>query len=489
MKKKDKVELKFQDIQQSKLVILLKSMPLKQFEQFHQYLATPFFKVPANGVALFNYLKFDYPSFEQVDKLKAYQHVFAGEENYNPNKMNKAIWQLLSATEHFLTICELDENEWLKQRMLMNAYIKLNHKNFFISLANKLIRQLEKEKNNHFLQYYHLFELNYELYQTTDSKLGKEPKNLQSACEQLDLFYLATKIWLETELTNRRYMLKEHNQYFLLEDMASLQQHAACIADPLMDTCLQFINIFNGKAGISFKILDKLLGDRLSEFSDEIQSSFLLYLVNILNRVVIHQGKTEYIPIRLQVYKLAIEKGIFVQRNQMAEISFINIIIVLCLSQEFDYVEDFINQHSKFLDKKNKQNIIWIGRAYLCFHKKNFEDASNLLNKVKFSTLESKLWSYSLLSRTYYESFIKGKESPRLLKSSLTNFKKFIRRNHTLSDEKKLQYNNFILILSELVKSKNKSSKHSVLSGSALLDIIENQPVISKKWLKEKLNA
>lgn len=475
-------------MQQSKLVLLLQAMPIGQFEELCQFLKSPFFKISAPAVALFQYLKPAYPSFVQSEKIKAFQHVFPEDKNYGAQKLNKVMWQLLTAADHFLSVSEFIKDGFLQQRMLMNAYLKLNDKATFTALATASVDRLMENEEKHFIYHFDLFRLNYELQQVMGAKLSGEPLALKAACLHLDKFYLSAKLWLETELTNRQHLLSESANYFILEDISYLRIVAAQQSDPFLQTCLQFIEIIKGEQTIDHEKIQVLLNQNLPRFSHEIQSAVLLYLLNLLN-TAINNGQLAYLPIRFEVYKLGVEKGIFIQHNRMTEISFINIIIAACLTNEFDFAEDFINKYSKFIDTDLRINAMRLGRAYLCFHKKQFDHASTLLVKVQFSTLESKLWAYSLLSRSYYESFIRDKKNDRILKSFLATFEKFIRSNRSLSEAKKAPYMHYIIALKEMIRL-NKEMRPLYLGNgySFLLKYINNQSIIAKGWLLEKLD-
>src|SRR5688572_11768167 len=110
------------DLEDSKLVTLLKTLNKQEFERLEKYVKSPFFNSSEQLVTLFDLLKGDYPDFALISKDKIFR-VFYPKEEFKDKKIRDMLSRLLEIAQGFLSQIEFEKRSHLENVFAMNQMI------------------------------------------------------------------------------------------------------------------------------------------------------------------------------------------------------------------------------------------------------------------------------------------------------------------------------------------------------------------------------
>ncbi|MCY7328943.1 MAG: hypothetical protein LH618_10370, partial [Saprospiraceae bacterium] len=196
--------------------------------------------------------------------------------------------------------------------------------------------------------------------------------------------------------------------------------------------------------------------------------------------IKINQGKNEYYREMFAIFRTTIEYGLLLEDGRLSESLYKNIITVGLRVMEFEWVEQFIEQHSAFLPSNIRENARTFNLANLYSHRKQHSKVIELLRNVEYSDVVYALSAKLILVRTYYET-----DEVIALDSLIDSIRIFLRRNKVISKNQKREYNSFLHIVKKL--SSMPSSDQAALA-KLRQRVTETSSTMPKKWLLEKLD-
>ena len=145
--------------------------------------------------------------------------------------------------------------------------------------------------------------------------------------------------------------------------------------------------------------------------------------------------------------------------------------------------QKIIDQYNFFLDKNERKDAIVYSMAFLDFRQQKYLNAIDLLNSHSFEKPIHIIKSKSLLTRSFYEQFLKDTSYFELLIAQTYAFEKYIRRNSLFSAEKSRSYLNFIKYVRQLAIS----TLEKKIPENLLNSLESNSSVLCKQWLLQKI--
>jgi len=155
------------EIQDSKLIILLKSFTKAEFEKFEKFVKSPFFNSSEQLVSFFEILKKDHPDYKVLTKEKIFDH-FYPKEGYKDKKIRDLFSRMLEIAQSFLAQLEFEKNESTKSFYILNQLLERKLERHFKS------RYKETEKN---LSACTIIDEEYFISEYTKLKLNREQLN------------------------------------------------------------------------------------------------------------------------------------------------------------------------------------------------------------------------------------------------------------------------------------------------------------------------
>jgi hypothetical protein len=117
--------------------------------------------------------------------------------------------------------------------------------------------------------------------------------------------------------------------------------------------------------------------------------------------------------------------------------------------QKFAWTEPFIKKYTDILEEEYRLNAFNYSLADLSYHKQEIPTALTHLRELEFTDIFFTLDAKIMLLKIYYDN-----EEEEALLSLLTSFKIFLKRNKLILNEVRSTYENFINLLSQILKSK-----------------------------------
>jgi hypothetical protein len=194
----------------------------------------------------------------------------------------------------------------------------------------------------------------------------------------------------------------------------------------------------------------------------------------------INRGNESFRSEIFELYNYSLKKELIYINNEITPSTFRNIVVIALRLKEFNWAERFIEEYSKKLNLKYRDNIVRLNLSQIKFYKNRYHEVLDLLRSVDYEDITMNLQAKSILLATYYEL---DEYDP--LSSFLNSFKVYLSRKNKLIPKSRLvNYNNLIRFTKKLISTPF-TDKEALLK---LKKQIEEEPSIaSKAWLLEKL--
>ena len=195
----------------------------------------------------------------------------------------------------------------------------------------------------------------------------------------------------------------------------------------------------------------------------------------------INSGHENFLAEYFSLYEDLLNKEIIFENNELPTKHFLNVITIALRLKKFDWVSNFIETYSQYINEKEKENAVTYTLAQLHLYKKDFNKVLELLRFVEYKELSRKLNSKVMLINTYVE--LKEIEP---LYSLLDSFRTFLGRNTQINKEKQTSF----LILIKFVRRYISIQSTEIQKLKELkLKIEESESFVNKSWLLEKINS
>ena len=488
--KMDKKEKKSSFSSNSKLLRVLKILTLKEIESLKDCLNSPFQKASPEETDLFNYLKPAFPEFDEsrINKNDAFKILFP-DIKFNNQKINKIAASLCYKIEQFLIHAAVEQDSFLKDRLLMKAYNQHNSYQSFAKIANKLNSSLEENKAKCLDDYIDLFLINKEVFFHPETeKYALKVESLEDLYTNLDLFYTSAKLQFGIEYLTRSKMLAIEPDKRRLSELRGITDKHSNSKFDIYHKIIQLID--KGHQDHLYQSLQLDIKKYLKILSNSERAFIYQFLINHFNILISSKGKTQYTNELFQLYKFGVEHELFIQNHRMSDLVFINVVVSACLAKEFKYAKKFVSFYSQYLSSQIKDNAIQLSHAYLFFHQNKLSEVNDLLINIPYSNLSYKLRGKSLLLRCSFKNYLKSKKNLIRFSSNANSFKRFIDRNSSIPENKKEGYFNLIRILRKLsnkVLANNRDKQK--LKKELLKELSQIGALVAKNWVIQEINA
>ncbi len=471
-----------------KISIALSSLSIYELNSFLKFVQSPYFNVN-QYIAHFASIIIEAIKGNNLVEIAAqdiWKKVYKSEP-YNNQKFLKLNSDLTKLLEIYLAQKEMESSESLMTNLKLEGAKKRNLENLYSGIISEAER-LNKSEYNQSAEYYltkyqiekNLFSLKTENEKKNEKFEITSALNIKAITDNLDNFYIADKLrqyctllsWkkmykIEIELDNMDYIIQMANQppfntvppISIYYKMLLTYQDERNLANyhELRQLTKTFIHIFP------------------IEEQREIYSTILGYCINKINK-----NQSEFFRETFEVYKDGITENILLVDQSISVTTFRNIAIAALRVEEFSWTENFIHEYSKFVDEKYRDNAVQFSLARLEFYRKNYHKVLTHLNSVNYEDIWYNLNAKTIYLHSYYEL-----DEFDALESLLQSFKMYIRREKSLSTDRKTHYLHLIKFTSALMKINHRDQPKLMKLKS---EIETTQGVVSKPWLIEKVD-
>lgn len=462
----------------SKLILLLKSFSKKEIKEFNLFINSPLFNKNTDIINLLSILIKHYPEFSN----KRLSHNNISKKLYQKDDIKRlryAMTDLTKLCEKFIAFKNYESDEDFH---LLKAYQKRGLNKFF---NQELDKQNNVISNNSTIRDESFYQDQQELSEISFSHtLENDNRNidtkLQDLVDNLDLYYLSKKLKYSCEIINRMNVLKVDYDIKLLNNLIDYISENDIKETPSITIYFHVLKTLQEHENEQHYLnLKRLISKHLIRFKKEEQYDLYGYLQNYCIKQI-NSGNNEYLKELFKNYADMLANKVIIKNNLIAQFDFKNMVTVALRVDEFDWTKNFIDNYQDYLAEDHKINAITYNRARLAFYQTDYKKCLNELLKVEFTDIYYSLDSRSLLLKTYYQ--LNNFESALSL---INSFKVFLKRDKKISEYQNITYTNFLKISLQLVQLQLGYKRDINKIAEKLKNI---KQIADSTWLNEKIN-
>lgn len=429
-------------MKQTKLISALHVLNKKEINCFKEFIISPFFNKNEKVRKLVAYLLPHWPDFEheRIDKKVVYKEIY-GPERYDDIRINNLISYTYKLLESCLSIQQYINSSQFDATLAQELNSRKLHKHFERAIARtKGNLTNRKDKNSAF--YYQKFQMaDLEDNHFIETGARKFNESLQEKADNLDVFYLVEKLKVTTEMLNRQNILKQEYTIRLtdqLEQTIYNQWDYYKHFTPLYLYYKAYKTLSEPADESHFHDFVRSLNNKSVEVSDGLARELYGLAQNYCIRQI-NAGNTTYSGHILNLYKDMIGNTLILDNGFISEWDFKNIVTIGIRQKEFDWTEQFIEEHTNYLPEETKTNAYTYNLAMLYFGMKAYDKSLRLLIDVEFTDVFYHLGAKTTLLKIYYAEM-----ETEAFMNLYDTFKTYLHRNKLISETQKLSYNNML---------------------------------------------
>ncbi len=458
----------------SKLAQVINQLSSTDIRSIRKFLRSPFFNQRQDVIDLFEYMVttstnlIAEKAFEKLNLKRPFDLVH----------LRLVMSYLFRLIEKYLAVEELLENEETQQLQLIRAYQKRSASRQIAIAINEGFKDLKKSEKRNGDWYYHIFQLQLEQFQLESQESPSGELNRQELSDTLDIAYLITKLRQACLLIAHQGIYKSSFDIGLLDFIFPFLKEHHYLETPAVAVYYHcYCMLANPEDEHHFKSFKKLLLSKGMFFSDwEIRDLYLQAINYCIKQI--NGGADNYFNEVMDFYKEGLDKQYLLENGVLSRFTYHNIVAAAIMTQEFEWVDQFIYKYKKNLQRKYRESSFSFSLAKLEYHRKNYAAALELLQKSNYRDLLLNLGAKTVLIKIYYEL-----EEIDLLEAHLEAMKNYIRRKRLIGYHQK-NYQNIIQLTKKLLSINfyNKDEKRQ------LIQLIETaDPLTEREWLMQQL--
>ena len=466
-------------MEESKLISQLRLLQPHEFRKLGKMARSPFFTQNPHLLALYQYLKPDYPDFNnpRLDKPKVFRKIFPGHQ-YSDIKMRNLMRDLSSLVEELLVFNALQNEASLKKKLITDEYLNRKKEQLFHTELKQLRKGIENSPYRDAKYFYTQYQLNQlELDALQSTNLKKRMELLDHSIGSLSNFHELSAIKLETEKLAFSSFYSQHPEpYHDIRGNIIYQIYAQT------KTLYQTENL-----ELLTAIKDKIIRHQ-NEIRKPQQLELLLFLINF-GVGKMREDDLLYNDMVFDLYQTGMENQIIAWDGTISDTTFLNIVVTGAKAGQSDWVKTFLKNYAELLAGQARIDVTALAYIYFYFHQKNFLGVIQLLGQHHFTNLLQHIGARVYALRAYYELSLSDHSYQDFLFDKIHAFERFIRRNNKLSEEKQKAYLNFTAFLRTLAHQRSAGPLGKAAQSKLKRRLHNQQVTISRSWLLKKIES
>lgn len=466
-------------MENSKLLIVLKSLTKKERSLFKRFLTSKIFNQNTPVVHLFDYLRQELnannPDFS---KESAYREVF-DRQDYNNKELLHLMSNLFKLTEQFLTHLELNRGASQQALALCKSYSKRNLGKLLNASLKKTTLQIQANPKRNIDYHEKVFELEQEVFTSLLVKKRSTETNLQKVSNQLDIVYFAKKLSQCCTMLAQQNVYNSEFDFSIVEEVVKEVESKQLYDIPAIGVYYYAYKAQKDAGNITYFTQ---LQQQLVAHSDLFEPTELgdIYLMAINSGIKwLNKGDLKLMKELLELYKSGITSKVLLFNDQLSRFTYKNTLTLAIRLKEFEWAAEFIHAYKELLDPRFREESHSYSLAHLHYAQKEYDQALQLLLLTAISDdVYVNLSAKVLLTRIYYEQ-----NQFDALEAQVESFKTFIRRKIMISYQRP-HYRNFINTMNKLIRLNpyDKTAKQQLKQEIEVL-----QPLPVKYWFLEQV--
>lgn len=462
-----------------RVVLSLNDMETKQFSKF---INSPYFNERTELIQFWKLL-----SKQKNGLLKDWKKIFFKQifpqKVYTDVSMRKLMTQLNNLIQKFLIVHYLEKDEWLSKKILLQCYGQKNLTKEFDSAMINLKENIHLAPLHNYDLAFESFDISkiYYLHPST-SKLQPKEAYLTEAMNQLDQFYISSKLHYATEQINRDQIFSQKNSVTLLNDIKNYVKRTPQ-KSPLIELYLNLQELLQEGYNLKkFTNCESIFLKEEKHLTPEKRISILVFMINIIIKGL-NLGHLHLAKKILELYKMGIKKSILIQNNRITHETFTNVVVFSANLGENKYARKFISNYSQLLDISVKEDAVHFCETLIDFYDKKYLNVIEQLSIYKHDKGLFDIRAKSILIRALVEQYLLDQDYYLLFDKKAKTIDRYLRRKEKLGKDR---INGYLKLHSYSVKI-----IHLLQEGSAkpndwtsLINKIKKEKYLyARKWL------
>ena len=354
----------------SELFALLKTLEGNEFAKFGKFVASPYFKVPAQARKLYDFIARKYDNLEHKcfdDNRAMLEYLFEKEEDRKENKARSVTAKLKGALEQFFRMEVLAEDENTQNRLLIQAFEKRGADHYFERKVKDTIKKLKKTDERSFALYREMEWLLERVFLHPETAIYNFKQDvLPELLSLIDHHYILKKLRYGCEVMHQSTYVRQDYDLLFWKEIVDWVNKKKELGDPLFEFYGSYLDLCREK---KVELVDSCL-KRYEAIADQLTKEDEAFVIkNLINLLIkeINKGNSFHAINALKIYKRASEKDLLLPKGRLRIVTFLNITTIGCLAAEFEWTEKFITQYQQYLDTDKREEAINYALAYLNF--------------------------------------------------------------------------------------------------------------------------
>lgn len=464
----------------SKLSDTLYLLNKKEFQAFCNFIHSPYFCQHEETIRFLDFIAIHFPELPEP-LFDAFRSTYP-DQSLSKARFNVLNSYLLEHLHRFLAQEELSQQPVLEKSLLV---AQLRQRKSFQDAKKHLDLAISKMESPNLIEtsnYSSLFKLReLELDLALSTEMRNSDLSLQELFLAMDQHYLVFSLkYLLPALSMQR--LFSHR--FPTERWKKCQemlQHIDGQAPVLVQIFNHLLHLLQGQSAKDhLPPLMELLENHGHDLSRTELTNAFGNLQNYFTQRLLRGDKSALSNL-FEVYQKMDGHDIIFGQGEFSGHSFRNIVVIGCRLSELEWTRNFLENNRKAISQELGGNALAYSEAYLDFYLGNYSNAVMKLHQLTFVDPFYRTGHQVLLMRIYYEQ-----EDYESLEALSRTFRRYLNRTDSVSENQKTQNRNFISVLHQLAKTREKGPIKARLQK--IKDMIETGgEVTDRTWLNQKL--
>ena len=474
-------------MEKTKVYKVLTAFTTLEFNRLEKFISSPYFNKNEQLKSYFSLLRIHFKKNRNAEITKQYiwDQLYPGKP-IDEARFRKLTADLLQLIMQFLGV-EKYQSSHLTQANFILSTIQERE---ITPLYNSTIKLAKRLSERHFYRnsayYYQQYLLEKNIFKLKDFdqkravKSNIEQLNLMQIMQDLDFFYLAEKLRYYSAILTWEKLYQQGEKILFMDEIIHYVRENDFIQIPSIAIYYYIILvILYPEQEDNYYVLKELVQKHFELFDTEEQKELYGALINYSIRRL-NIGRKTFLREAFENYKIGLKNDFLYVNNRLSHFLFKNIVTSGLRLNEFDWIEDFIEEFNDRLDPEIRDSTVAYNLANLHFYRNNYSKVLELLQEVEIPELYYNLGAKTILMATYYEL-----EEWDALDAFLHSFRVYLNRNKHLEFDRKRRY----LDLITLVKKLSLVSHRDTESIQKLYQEVKDSQVPSKNWLLKNVSA
>lgn len=462
----------------SRLLHLLRTFDAAEIREFRKFIRSPYFSrrddLPKFFDLLVKYLK----SGRQVpEKPEVFQKLFPGEK-FDDHRIRMLMSFTFQLAGQYLSVKKLLEDEVQSRHQLATIFRQRNLPAHFAQAWGGLSAKHEEQPYRDADFFEEKYRISLERYQTDSARREVDGEFLKALSGQLDLAFLARKLWQACFLLSHRAVSNVEYDPGLLDEALAFAERKKLLDIPAISIYYHCYRALTEPEQLHFfqKFKAQIFEHGELFPVDELRDLHVLAINFCIRRY--NAGNSTYLRDQFELYRNGFRHGYFLTDGSLSRITYQNAVTSGLVMSEFDWVEKFIFGYREKLREPYQESVFSFNLARLEYERKNCDAALQLLQKSEYGDLLLNLAARSLQMKIYYEL-----NEFDLLDAHLKAFQTFLRRKKDLGYHRE-NYGNTIRLTRKLLEI-NPFDKEERAALRSEIEAVKG--VGEKEWLLGRL--